>query len=107
MTAYGAVLEALAEPTRRELVERLARGPASVAELAHDLPVSRPAVSQHLKVLRDAHLVDFDQQGTRNLYRLERDGLVPLRAWLEHLWDDALAAFEAHAHARHEDGGSG
>ena len=96
---YQVVLEALAEPTRRGLVERLAIGPASVAQLASDLPISRPAVSQHLKVLRDAGLVEFDAHGTRNVYRLEPDGLESLRTWLDGFWHDALGAFEAHAHA--------
>lgn len=95
--AYGAVLEALGDTTRRELIERLAGGPASVGELAADLPVSRPAVSQHLRVLREARLVDFDRHGTRNVYRIDRTGLEPLRTWLDRLWDDALTAFEAHA----------
>ena len=99
MPTYQLVLEALAEPTRRGLVERLATGPASVAELASDLPISRPAVSQHLKVLRDAGLVDFDEQGTRNVYRLEPAGLQSLRTWLDRFWQDALGAFETHAHA--------
>ncbi|MGH9084008.1 MAG: ArsR/SmtB family transcription factor [Acidimicrobiales bacterium] len=96
---YQVVLEALAEPTRRGLVERLATGPASVAELASGLPISRPAVSQHLKVLRDAGLVDFDERGTRNVYRLEPAGLESLRTWLDRFWQDALDAFETHAHA--------
>jgi DNA-binding transcriptional ArsR family regulator len=96
---YQVVLEALAEPTRRGLVERLSTGSASVAELAADLPISRPAVSQHLKVLLDAGLVDFDERGTRNVYRLEPDGLAPLRTWLDRFWQDALGAFETHAHA--------
>jgi DNA-binding transcriptional ArsR family regulator len=102
VSAYQAVLDAVADPTRQAVLERLARGPASVAELAADLPVSRPAVSQHLRVLRDAELVDFDQHGTRNVYRIERSGLEPLRRWLDHLWDDALGAFGSHARARHE-----
>lgn len=100
--AYQSVLEAVADPTRQAVLERLVRGPASVAELAAGLPVSRPAVSQHLRVLRDARLVDFDVHGTRNVYRIERSGLEPLRRWLDHLWDDALGAFESHARARHE-----
>ena len=102
MRTYQLVLDAIADPTRQRLLERLVRGPASVAELAADLPVSRPAGSQHLRVLRDADLVDFDQHGTRNLYRIERAGLEPLRSWLDRLWDEALAAFEAHAHAEHD-----
>jgi len=99
VATYQVVLEALAEPSRRGLLERLATGPASVAELASELPISRPAVSQHLKVLREARLVDFDERGTRNVYRLDPAGLEPLRTWLDGFWQDALDAFEAHARA--------
>ena len=91
------VLEALADPTRREIVERLRRAPSAVSVLAEGLPVTRPAISQHLKVLRDVGLVDFDKQGTRNVYRLRPDGLGPLREWLEEFWQDALDAFARHA----------
>ena len=96
MQTYDTVLEALADPTRREIVERLRRAPSAVSALADGLPVSRPAISQHLKVLRDVGLVDFDKQGTRNVYRLHPDGLGPLREWLEEFWQDALDAFAAH-----------
>jgi len=73
------------------------RGPAAVRELAERLPVSRPAVSQHLRVLLDAGLVDFDRRGTSNVYRLERTGFDALRAWLDSFWNDVLDAFEAYA----------
>ena len=94
---YDAVLEALADPTRREIVERLRRAPSAVSALAETIPVTRPAISQHLKVLREVGLVDFDRAGTRNVYRLRPEGLGPLREWLEDFWQDALDAFAAYA----------
>lgn len=97
MAAYEAVLDALADRTRREILEELTQGPAPVADLAGRLPVSRPAVSQHLKVLLGAGLVRFEEQGTRNVYRLDRSGFESLRTWLDRFWDDVLAAFEAYA----------
>jgi DNA-binding transcriptional ArsR family regulator len=100
VATYESVLDALADTSRRRLLEQLAQGPASVADLAGGLPISRPAVSQHLRVLREAGLVDFDEHGTRNLYRLETAGLVALRDWLDRFWQDAMDAFAAHAHAR-------
>ena len=101
MATYQAVLDALGDPTRREIVAVLRRGPASVAEVAAHLPVTRPAVSQHLRVLRDAGLVAYDEHGTRNVYRLEADGLAALRAWVDGFWDDALASFEQYARRTH------
>ncbi len=97
MQTYDAVLEALADPTRREIVARLRRAPSAVSALAETIPVTRPAISQHLKVLRDVGLVDFDRAGTRNVYRLRPEGLGPLREWLEDFWQDALDAFAAYA----------
>jgi DNA-binding transcriptional ArsR family regulator len=88
-------LQALADPTRREIFERLARGPSAVGELASSLPVSRPAVSQHLKVLRDAGLVVHRTHGTRNVYEIDPNGLGALRAWLDQFWAEALDAFKA------------
>ena len=79
------------------MFEQLRDGPRSVGELAHGLPVSRPAVSQHLRVLKGAGLVTDEQQGTRRLYRIERDGLADLRAWFDSFWDNALAGFKAAA----------
>ena len=96
MQTYDSVLEALADPTRREIVERLRQAPSAVAALAEGLPVTRPAISQHLKVLKTVGLVDFDRQGTRNVYRLRPEGLGPLREWLEDFWQDALDAFANH-----------
>jgi DNA-binding transcriptional ArsR family regulator len=90
-------LQALADPTRREIFERLRRGPRPVGELAAGLDVSRPAVSQHLKVLRAARLVSERRDGTRRIYRVEVEGLAELRRYLDRFWDDVLAAFKAEA----------
>ena len=90
-------LAAIADPTRRQVFERLAAGPRSVGELAQGLPVSRPAVSQHLKVLKDAGLVADRAEGTRRVYEIDPHGLGALRAWLDQFWGDALAAFKAEA----------
>ena len=92
---YADTLVALADPTRRQVFEQLRTGPKSVGTLAATLPVSRPAVSQHLKVLRDAGLVDDRPQGTRRIYFLDPRGLGALRAWLDRFWNEALAAFRA------------
>jgi len=97
VTAYGDVLTALADPTRRQVFELLRRGPRPVGELAGELPVSRPAVSQHLKVLKDAGLVREQRDGTRRLYAPEGDGLAALRDYVDGLWDEALAAFKTAA----------
>ena len=88
---------ALSDPTRRLIFERLARRPRAVGELAEGLPVSRPAVSQHLKVLRDAGLVLDARDGRRRLYRVNPDGVAGMRAYLDRFWGDALAAFESAA----------
>lgn len=90
---------ALADPTRRQIFERLARRPHPVGELAADLPVSRPAVSQHLKVLREAGLVTQHAQGTRRVYRVDPDGVAGLRAYLDGFWDRSLAALKRAAEA--------
>jgi DNA-binding transcriptional ArsR family regulator len=97
VTAYGDVLTALADPTRRQVFELLRRGPRPVGELAGELPVSRPAVSQHLKVLKDAGLVREQRDGTRRLYAPNGDGLAALRDYVDGLWDEALAAFKTAA----------
>jgi DNA-binding transcriptional ArsR family regulator len=94
VTTYQNGFSALADPTRREIFERLARRPRPVGELAEGLPVSRPAVSQHLRVLRDAGLVSDTKVGSRRLYRVDPDGVAGMRAYLDRFWDDALAAFE-------------
>ena len=90
-------MDALGDPTRRAILERLRRGPRAVGELAARLPVSRPAVSQHLRVLEQAGLVRVRREGTRHLYSLNPRGLDELRAYFDRFWDDALAAFKAAA----------
>ena len=98
VATYGAAaLAALGDPTRQAIVELLAGGPRAVGDIARELPVSRPAVSQHLRVLKGAGLVTDEQQGTRRLYRIERDGLEALRAWFDSFWDAVLAEFKAAA----------
>jgi DNA-binding transcriptional ArsR family regulator len=87
---YEAVLDALGDRTRRRILHRLRAGPVSVGELAATLPVSRPAVSQHLTVLRRSGLVSYEELGTRNVYRLDPAGLTELRAWLDGFWETAL-----------------
>ena len=96
--AYGnAAFAALSDPTRRQVLERLAEGPRAVGELAQGLPVSRPAVSQHLKVLKHAGLVSDRQEGAKRIYAIDPNGLGAMRAWLDQFWDVALAAFQAEA----------
>lgn len=102
--AYADALAALADPTRRSVFETLREGPRSVGDLARGLPVSRPAVSQHLRVLREAGLVRERRQGTRNFYSVDGDGLDDLRAYFEGFWDDALTAFKAAAES--DEGGN-
>ena|SRR5579884_899916 len=88
---------ALADPTRREVFERLASGPKAVGELAAGLPVSRPAVSQHLKVLKEAGLVTDEARGARRVYQIDPAGLGQMRAWLDRFWETALLAFKDEA----------
>ena len=95
--AYGNVLAVLADPTRREVFERLRGGPRPVNVIAAGLSVSRPAVSQHLKALKDAGLVQERSEGVRRIYSVRREGLVELRAWLDSFWSDALDAFKLEA----------
>jgi DNA-binding transcriptional ArsR family regulator len=90
-------LSALGDPTRRAIFERLAAGPSPVGELARELPVSRPAVSQHLKVLKEAGLVSDRQVGNRRLYQLDPSGIAALRAYFDQFWNQALAAFKSAA----------
>ena len=92
---YDSAIAALADPTRRLVFEKLRGGPKSVGVIAAKLPVSRPAVSQHLKVLREAGLVDARPEGTRHVYFIDPKGLGALRAWLDQFWDEALTAFQA------------
>lgn len=87
------VLDALGDPTRRAILHRLREGPKPVVEIARGLPVTRPAVSQHLRVLKDAGLVIDRAEGTRRLYAVDPNGLFALRAFLESFWADALAGF--------------
>ena len=95
--AYAQALQALGDPTRRSVLEQLRDGPRAVGEIAARLPVSRPAVSQHLRVLKEAGLVTERQNGTRRLYRVDPDGLAGLREYLEGFWEEALASFKAAA----------
>jgi DNA-binding transcriptional ArsR family regulator len=91
----SAALSALADPTRRRVFERLTDGPRPVSEIAADLPVSRPAVSQHLKVLREAGLVTARKHGRQQLYSARPDGLAELRSWLDTIWGEALDRYAA------------
>jgi DNA-binding transcriptional ArsR family regulator len=104
--AYGNALAVLADPTRRKVFERLRGGPRPVNALAAGLPVSRPAVSQHLKVLKNAGLVEERSEGVRRIYSLRREGLLELRHWLDGFWDDALEAFRLEAERSHKNRGS-
>src|SRR5205823_8176451 len=96
-------MNALGDPTRRAIFERLGRGPCSVGELAKELPVSRPAVSQHLRVLKEAGLVFDRPAGTRRLYQLDPDGVGALRAYVDQFWNNALAAFKTAAEQTDEE----
>src|SRR5215471_1727497 len=93
--AYDKALAALADPTRRRVFERLRSGPKAVGAIARGMPVSRPAVSQHLKALKEAGLVADRPEGTRRVYFIDPRGLGSLRRWLDQFWDEALAAFQA------------
>lgn len=95
--AYGNALTVLADPTRREVFERLRAGARPVNVIAAGMPVSRPAVSQHLRVLKDAGLVEERSEGVRRIYSVRREGLAELRAWLGSFWGDALDAFALEA----------
>ena len=90
-------MDALGDPTRRAIFERLRSGPRAVGEIADELPVSRPAVSQHLRVLKEAGLVTERRVGTRRLYRLDPDGLGEIRDYFDDFWSEALASFKAAA----------
>ena len=93
--AYDKALAALADPTRRRVFERLRSGPKAVGAIARGMPVSRPAVSQHLKALKEAGLVADRPEGTRRVYFIDPHGLGSLRRWLDQFWDEALSAFQA------------
>jgi DNA-binding transcriptional ArsR family regulator len=103
MTDDMHALHALADPTRRKVFEKLAKRPQSVGELARALPVSRPAVSQHLAVLKAAGLVRDHAEGARRVYQIDPAGLGPLRAWLDQFWDRTLQSFKAEAERRGKD----
>ncbi|MEN8145621.1 MAG: metalloregulator ArsR/SmtB family transcription factor [Gemmatimonadota bacterium] len=103
MTTYASVLAALSDPTRRDVFERLRQGPRSVTALAETLPVSRPAVSQHLKILSKAGLVTQKRSGTSHIYSVDPGGLVELRQYLDGFWSDVLQAFEADIKTRKEE----
>lgn len=90
-------MNALGDPTRRQIFERIRQGPCTVTELVATVSVSQPAVSQHLKVLREAQLVSVVKQGQRRIYQLNPNGLQELRRYIDGLWDDALQAFEDEA----------
>jgi DNA-binding transcriptional ArsR family regulator len=92
--SYGRALQCLSDPTRRRVFEKLRAGPQSVGVLARGLPVSRPAVSQHLKALKGAGLVIDRSEGARRVYYIDPDGLGELRRWLDQFWDDALESFK-------------
>jgi DNA-binding transcriptional ArsR family regulator len=97
------VLGALADPTRRAVFERLRGGPLAVGEIAEGLPVSRPAVSQHLRVLKEAGLVTERRNGTRRLYRVDPAGIAAIRDYFDAFWTDALAAFKEAAEAEQKE----
>jgi DNA-binding transcriptional ArsR family regulator len=102
-TNQATAFDALGDRTRREIFERLGAGPRAVGELAHELPVSRPAVSQHLKVLKDAGLVTDRAEGNRRVYQIDPTGVSELRAYLEHFWDQSLASFKQAAQRKYEE----
>ena len=97
-----AALDAIGDPTRRAILRALSASPQTVGGLAESLPVSRPAVSQHLKVLRNAGLVTVEKRGTRAVHAIDPLGIGGVREWLDTLWDDALEAFEAAAKKERE-----
>ena len=92
---YDLAFNALGDPTRRSIFEKLQHGPLSVVHIAEGMAVSRPAVSQHLKVLKEAKLISIRQQGTRSICELNQEGIIAMRDYLDKFWDDALANFKA------------
>jgi DNA-binding transcriptional ArsR family regulator len=97
--AYAVAMEALGDATRRQIMEQLRCGPRPVGEIAAALPVSRPAVSQHLRVLKEAGLVTEHKEGTRRIYRVEQKAIADLRAYFDSFWEQALAGYKAAAEA--------
>ena len=102
MSTNGIVLDALGDWTRRQIFDALKNGPQSVGELAARMPVSRPAVSQHLRVLKEAGLVLDTRDGTRRIYRVDPSGLAGIRAYFDSFWDEALGRFAAEARKERE-----
>jgi DNA-binding transcriptional ArsR family regulator len=96
----GSILAALGDPTRRQILDQLRDGPRAVGEIANGMPISRPAVSQHLKVLKDSGLVAETRQGTRHYFAIAPEGIGELRSYLDGLWSDALAAFARHVETK-------
>lgn len=100
MSTYEEAMNALGDPTRRAIFDRLRRGPHPVGELAEGMPVSRPAVSQHLRVLKDAGLVTERRDGARRVYRVDPSGVAELRAYFDRFWNEALGGYQKAAEAR-------
>jgi DNA-binding transcriptional ArsR family regulator len=99
--AYGQIFTALADPTRRQVLNHLATGAKSVGDIAALMPISRPAVSQHLAQLKRARLVSEQRAGTRRIYQIDKAGLTELRSWLDTLWDDALQNLKTASETEH------
>ncbi len=102
--AYQDPMDALGDRTRRAILELLRKGPRAVGEIAGELPVSRPAVSQHLRVLKEAGLVTERRNGTRRFYRVDPDGVASLRDYFDEFWNEALAAFKDAAEGERRNG---
>lgn len=100
MKAYDKAFDALGDPTRRAILEQLIRGPLAVGELARRVPVSRPAVSQHLRVLKEARLVQDRESGARRIYQISPEGIAKMRAYLDTFWERALEQLKASAENR-------
>ena len=94
MSDYDKAFNALGDPTRRAIFEKLRDRPLAVVDIANGLPVSRPAVSQHLKVLKEARLITINRKGTKNFCQVDPDGVIAMRFYLDQFWDTALAAFK-------------
>jgi len=101
------MMTALGDPTRQAILDRLSDGPRAVGELAGELPISRPAVSQHLKVLKDVGLVNDRREGTRRLYHVDPAGLAVLRTYLDQFWERSLAAFRVATETEESSGDPG
>ncbi|HMI61741.1 MAG TPA: metalloregulator ArsR/SmtB family transcription factor [Puia sp.] len=103
MSSSAKAFNALGDPTRRVIFEKLRAHPLAVVDIARGLAVSRPAVSQHLKVLREAKLISIHQQGTKNIYQIDQQGILAMRKYLDNFWDTGLAAFKLTAEKKEED----